>query len=493
MSYTTHDLIVATATSPLFAELAAPLPAQNGWGRPRHHDSDLTALVYGACRRLFRSYTRLDRELAQQWPSLRAACLTEGIDLGEQPMTYHRWEGARDRALDHLDEVRTAFTAGSLDLAKAQGKLDPSAGSISRPHRTQLVYGDGTHLRGKFRAHHGEWEDPVLGTCTAEFDLSRSTKTPTRLLVKEGGRWVAYHPESHKRLGLARIDEDAHVVDKYKSFVERGSDRATRARGHGLVMWHVRGDQPHSRITLAIGLQQGGREAEAALRELLELKELAGDGLRGFAYDMAMRGTHLEPAMRAGLLPFVKVVAASDDGETRSPFEDPIGTIGHKSGAHDGCRHQLLAVDGAVREAVLDGQGELVLANDGAALEVSQVKRTVSTSGQHTFSVGVRVACRREPFVHWLTLPAAQQGRRHTLKINLDKLRPYHADHPVFRDLYPVRNDAEAANAEYKKHLLDTRASQVGADRNLLDAILFFAGQNALNARRLATAANVAA
>jgi hypothetical protein len=41
--------------------------------------------------------------------------------------------------------------------------------------------------------------------------------------------------------------------------------------------------------------------------------------------------------------------------------------------------------------------------------------------------------------------------------------------------------------------LLDTRASQVGADRNLLDAVLFFAGQNALNARRLATAADVAA
>ncbi|MFP4235766.1 MAG: hypothetical protein ACLFUG_12675, partial [Nitriliruptoraceae bacterium] len=47
-----------------------------------------------------------------------------------------------------------------------------------------------------------------------------------------------------------------------------------------------------------------------------------------------------------------------------------------------------------------------------------------------------------------------------------------------------VRNDAEAANAEYKKHLLDTRASRIGADRNLLDAFLFFAGQNALNARR---------
>ncbi len=37
-----------------------------------------------------------------------------------------------------------------------------------------------------------------------------------------------------------------------------------------------------------------------------------------------------------------------------------------------------------------------------------------------------------------------------------------------------MRNDAEAANAEYKKHLLDTRAPQVGADRNLLDAILYF-------------------
>ncbi len=66
MSYTTHDLVVATATSPLFAQLAAQLPAQNGWGRPRHHESDLTALVYSACRRLFRSYRRLDRELAQQ-------------------------------------------------------------------------------------------------------------------------------------------------------------------------------------------------------------------------------------------------------------------------------------------------------------------------------------------------------------------------------------------------------------------------------------------
>ncbi len=103
-------------------------------------------------------------------------------------MTYHRWEGARDRALGHLDEVRTSFTVASLELAKALGKLEPSAGSISRPHRSQVVYGDGTHLRGKFRAHHGEWEDPVLSTCTAEFDLTRSARTPTRLLVKEGER-----------------------------------------------------------------------------------------------------------------------------------------------------------------------------------------------------------------------------------------------------------------------------------------------------------------
>lgn len=86
--------------------------------------------------------------------------------------------------------------------------------------------------------------------------------------------------------------------------------------------------------------------------------------------------------------------------------------------------------------------------------------------------------------MHWLTFPAPRQGKRNALKINLDKVRPYHVDHPVFKQIYPVRNDAEAANAEYKVHLLDTRASQVGADRNLLDAILFFAGQNALNAHR---------
>ncbi len=95
--------------------------------------------------------------------------------------------------------------------------------------------------------------------------------------------------------------------------------------------------------------------------------------------------------------------------------------------------------------------------------------------------------------MHWLTLPPARQGKRYALKLNLDKLRPYHADHPTFQAIYPARNDAEVANAEYKKHLLDARASQVGADRNLLDAILFFAGQNAVNARRHASTLTTAA
>jgi hypothetical protein len=280
VSYTTYDLVVATATSPLFAQLAAHLPAQNGWSRPRHPDSDLTALVYGACRRLFQSYSRLDCELAQQWPSLRAACLAEGVDLGEKPMTYHRWEG-------HATVPSATSTLGSLELAKAQGKLDPSAGSISRPHRTQLVYRDGTHLRGKFRAHHGEWGDPVLGTCTAEYDLTRSTKTPTRLLVKEGARWVAYHPESRKRRGLARIDEDAHVLDKYETLVERGqrpgheSPRArsgdvARARrpaalAHHAGDWSPGGRSGGGRGTAGAAAAQGTRRRGTARLRLRQI------------------------------------------------------------------------------------------------------------------------------------------------------------------------------------------------------------------------------
>lgn len=49
--------------------------------------------------------------------------------------------------------------------------------------------------------------------------------------------------------------------------------------------------------------------------------------------------------------------------------------------------------------------------------------------------------------------------------VNLDELRPNHADHPVFRDLYLVRNAAGAADAEYRKHLLDTHAARVGPTR----------------------------
>lgn len=484
---TTHDLVVATATSPLFHRLAAVLPQHYGWGRPRHHESDLVTLVYGAARRQFRSYRRLDPEFAQQWPAFRAACLERGIDLGPVPPRYSHWEGARDRVLSRLPDFARTFTEGSLELANDLGLLHGEAGSIGRPDRSQVVYGDGTHLKGKFKRHLGEWDDTELGPCLAEFDLSGGATTPARLLKRDGGRWVAYHPETRKKIGYARIDEDAHVHDKYLELVDRSSTRARRARGHGLVMWHVRGEAAHTRITLALGLESGNGEADAALRLLLELKALAGDGVRGFAYDMAMRGTHLEQAMHAGLLPFVKVPAAATDGDDRVPFEEPIGVVAHKGGAHAGCRHEIVAVDGAVTECTLDGQGELVLAHGGRPLDVTQVKRTQRRDGRYSYSVGFRIRCHRESFVHWMTFPAATQGRRHRLKLNLDKVRPYHREHEIFRALYTVRNDAEAANAEYKKHLLDTRASQVSADRNLLDAILFFAGQNALNAHRHAS------
>ena len=83
--------------------------------------------------------------------------------------------------------------------------------------------------------------------------------------------------------------------------------------------------------------------------------------------------------------------------------------------------------------------------------------RTSNGAGAYSFSVGVRVPCRRETFAHWLTFPAPRQGERNALKISLDNVRPYHPGH---HRLEPIATCSTPSCSS-----LDRRAEVVACDR----------------------------
>ncbi len=396
-------------TGPLIHQLAADLAAR--FPRRRRHPVALH-LGYLALQRAIGSGNRLDAELAAPgvWQrtvdaynhgtAIHGDGRTVGVHL--PAITADTFRHVRDHlALDaQLGVLLDALTARSIALAVEVGLLDTKGGSLTHPERTRTLYGDGTIVRPLYRPDTPGRTDP---------DIAEHYR-------HDGPHW-----------------------------------------GNNIVLAYCRGSAHHQRIILgAARVDQPGHEADTAVELFRSIVRQADGRVQAIAYDGAFRGVHHNTLMRElGVVVITKVHAAARRDNEKLVRTIPLDVRRHELDGRP-CTHTLVVHDGAIREAVIDAAGELLLSDP---LARKQVRRNRSQRNGYRFTLGVTIPCPRGPFTVWTSA--------HT---HADQLRLIPESDPDFARLYGLRNDAESANHAYKSTLPGRRAAALGWRRQLLDA-----------------------
>lgn len=452
--------VQAVFRHPALYELGELIPARSPVGRPAKHPGYLL-LGYGVLARLYRSAIAVQTEIKQpaMWELIcatvaeMAAELPGGLDQlpGRYAPEWDAYRYARNRHLtdpDVLTQLQARFTECAVDQARGLGLLRPDGGgSWTHPHRSRIVYGDGTVVRPLYR--------PLK-------------PDENRTLDANGGK-------------QRRQDRDAADYHRHDGTIH----------GQNYVALYARGDGPQQRVVLAADrVERPGREADTAVDLVHRLHAVAGDGIQAIVYDGAMRGTHIDQIMTTtGLLVINKVHAsgktAARRGATAAARWHALGTWEHGTGT-GACHHTLAAVDGAVCEVDLDDTGRPVVLS---RLERRQVKRSRRSSGAFHFNVAYDVPCPSGPFLAWVT-PHGETGDRDHRRA--DAVRVIAEGEPDFDRLYGLRNDAESFNSQYKRTLLVDRAMSLGGRRQLLDVLSYGLLHNALTQTHQARVATTA-
>jgi len=455
-------------------ELGALIPDRSITGRPLAHPGYLL-IAFGMLARHYRSGARAHAELGQSqiWNHLVEQAFLAREEIGEElwrppgtePVSWPAWRYARDtylandRALEAMAEI---FTPLALIDARSIGLLQPKGpGSWAHPHRSRMIYGDGTVIRPIYRPPLAVRVDALIGDLDADAEgkvLRYPNQATGELLTKPVRR---YDPD-----GLLHHGHTGPV------------------HGTNLVSFYARGDLPNQRIILGLDtVRSPGQEAATAVGLGLRIAELVGDGAMAFVYDGALRGVHIETLMsQAGMLVINKVHASASGLLTASGKK--VRTQLLDIFVHDGilgpCRHQVGLIDGAVTELVTNDRGEVL---PGEVLERVQVKRSHRGSGLFHFNVAYRIICSGDPtggFLIWIS-PHATKAGNHSRP---DQMRVIPEVDPDFARLYGLRPDSESANALLKRGLICDRSPSLGRKRLMVDMTCFSLLHNAITRHR---------
>lgn len=321
------------------------------------------------------------------------------------------------------------FEVQAAKQAKSMGMFDAAGGSVTHPARQNVLVGDGTVLRPRV--------DAVLG------DLQRDERTGA--------------------LEQKRYDPDAGTF--------KTGDGTTVV--HGTKFGFVESRLPHvnERAILSVFNVPKGRghsEADEALKVIDRAHERLPEA-QAVAWDMAMRGTHIDHLYRRGLQPVVKT-AKSAGGKPRQRFIEM-----HKAKLVDGTEEQvnLWAMNGGLSILVVAAGEEHLVQCDR-----KQTDKRANAGGGYRWYVDVVVP--DDPRV-----PSRLRGARISLvrvdttandqKTGLNRaenLRPIHQGDADWDRLYALRPGAEATNRWFKERLRDTRAPAIGVPRQHLHLVL---------------------
>lgn len=407
-------------------------------GRRRIHPPWML-FAYGALARHFRSANHTDAELASGlWPRLRTAATEAGLDdPGAKPYAFEHYTYQRDRLIkddERRELLLTEFTAIAVSHARRLGLLKPNGpGSLTHPHPTRTIYGDGTIVRPLYRPPrpHDYIIDPDTGK-----EIPRYLNTTTGEL---------------STTPTVRHDPSAADHGRHDGIVN----------GNDFVLFSTRDEYPGTRVILGIErVPRPNQEADTAVQLIQRIHQQAVGGIQAVVYDGAFQGTHIDRIMRStGLIVVNKLAAATrtPDGQA-TPKRRPLGTHTHTTKGRD-CTHTLHLVNGTVVDVALADDGTPV---DIATATRKQVKRATRKDGTYRYNLAVTLPCGKDEILLWLS--------PHD---NPEHIRLIPPDDPHFPTLYSLRNDAESLNAQYKKTLLVDRATSVGWQRQLFDVLAY--------------------
>ena len=240
------------------------------------------------------------------------------------PKRHHWYQWASTYGAVYIAPLGDAFRELALAQALRQGMLNNDLpGTTSRPHRGNVVTGDGKVMNSPCRNITGTVIDPKTG----EVIRTRRTDTASALWTEGTGK-TAY--------------------------------------GSKHVSLSVRFDAYYSRVILDMEflapIKGNGGEAGLATSMLLRLREAAGPGMRGVAYDGALAGVHIDPLMRAGLLVASPAKALSNPDDERVGGKNRVekshvinGITLEQTGGQ--CEHSLYAIGGLVHERHVTDDG----------------------------------------------------------------------------------------------------------------------------------------
>jgi hypothetical protein len=338
-----------------------------------------------------------------------------------------------------LDVLRARFTVSAIGTAREIGLLDPDGpGTPTHPDASRMIYHDGKAIPQLFNGAPGDTRqvrvaDPATG-------------------------------EVHIEERPVRADPDAkeHIT---------GDNRQI----HGCKFWHaeVRGDDPFSRVTLAVDYVPGVRdehnsEADIATKNLLALATRV-PGAQGAICDTVLRGTHIDVLERAtGWIVMAPVTAASVDKKTKERTEKERYLRTETFAYPDGTSKEIdiWTSGGRLCRAEYADEGTRVL------VPLKRVANPVRPNGGGTFRNYVECE-----------VPDPRGGKPKRIMERTyqkpddgdfnrpENIRQIPPGDPDYTRLMGRRSDAESSNRQIDDHLYLRRARSLGAKRQLFDLI----------------------
>ncbi|GCE75656.1 hypothetical protein [Cellulomonas biazotea] len=362
------------------------------------------------------------------WRKIRKQWARRGVELPKMPPTRGQCNYNRDRHVaPFTDAIERAFEASARRRARRHGLLDSPFRTSSRPGRANVVVADATVPR---------------------MPMSR---------------------EAYERRTAA-----GEVLD-YGYYTEAGDHPVF---GSKFLMPSVRGVDangnvlPNCRLILGVPhvpFDAPGGEASVAVDKLLELRGHL-EGMHGVRYDGALRGTHFDALMAAGLA----VVSPTHDGIKRKAYGTITCRHTEKPGAEE-CStvHDLFTEDGnlGVTEVIVDkGTTRVFHALPRLRENVRENKSGFVWYAQYLLPCG-------HAFMAPLTRTAADIANGYNRAENL-RLHP--PGSPVYAGTYGWRSDTETTHNQLDTWLYRHRMIAHTLERQRLVMIGFAVTINAI-------------
>jgi hypothetical protein len=414
-----------------------------GCGRPRAYPPYML-IVYRALISTWGSARRVQAELAHPvvWRFMQAVVKEEFPDdrskwLPDTPMRRHHHDYARRFFTDPTMQAKLAevHRQHAVKLANEMGLLDPNGGgSFTHPDADRVVQSDGKVI------------EPLL---TPQLGDTRVDKATGELIQKR------YEP-----------DASLHVVGD-----------GHFAYGNKFVLTSTRSE--HDRVILDVASVPDGTkggEAAVAVDSFRRLAPLA-PGIQAVAYDMALRGTHIDTIMRDfGWLVLAKVAAQSSGVKPRS--RKRIGPYIPKSRRIE--VRSLRRADGAEEdvpiyaEAGAAGIGRLTESGELAFIALKRIRthRNSNKTGGFRWYNEYELPSEYEGNPLSLRLLGNDEDRKVGLN-RTENLRAIPPSDPDFTRLFGRRNDTESINRAIDDTLYLRRAHSVGQAAQLADLFGF--------------------